>query len=216
MSTTRKSQVRQTLFSRYAGNPILTRHHWPYEVNGVFNPGAVEMDGQTLLLVRVEDKRGFSHFTVVRSADGFTNWQINAQPSFTPDPAHDEEYWGVEDPRIVWLEDYGQYAVTHVSFSLGGPVVSVAMTRDFRSFDRLCCLMPPEDKDGSLFPHRINGRYVLIHRPIIRGEGHIWISFSPDLKYWGQHSILLPARHGWWDHHRVGLGTPPVETSEGC
>ncbi len=112
MSTSRISQDSQTLFSRYAGNPILTRDHWPYEVNGVFNPGAVEMDGQTLLLVRVEDKRGISHFTVARSADGFTNWQINAEPTFTPDPAHDEEYWRVEDPRIVWLEDYGQFHPT--------------------------------------------------------------------------------------------------------
>jgi predicted GH43/DUF377 family glycosyl hydrolase len=215
MSSTRKSQNSHPLFSRYVANPILTRDHWPYEVNGVFNPGAVEVGGQTLLLVRVEDKRGFSHFTLARSADGFTNWQIDTQPTFTPDPAHAEEQWGVEDPRIVWLEDYGKYAVTYVSFSLGGPVVAVAMTRDFQSFDRLGRVMPPEDKDGSLFPRRINGRYALIHRPIIRGKGHIWISFSRDLKYWGEHSILLPARHGWWDHHRVGLGTPPVETSEG-
>ena len=103
MSTGTKSQASQTLFSRYAGNPILTRDHWPYEVNGVFNPDAVEMDGQTLLLVRVEDMRGFSHFTVARSADGFTNWQIDAEPTFTPDPAMGQVclYYGAADNSVA-------------------------------------------------------------------------------------------------------------------
>lgn len=215
MNSATKNQNSQAIFSRYTENPILTKDHWPYEVNSVLNPGAVEVDGQTLLLVRVEDKRGFSHLTLARSADGFTDWQINGQPTFAPDPDHDEEQCGVEDPRIVWLEDDEAYAVTYVSFSLGGPVVSIAMTRDFRSFDRIGRVMPPEDKDASLFPRRIGGRYVLIHRPIIRGEAHIWISFSHDLKFWGEHSILLSPRHGWWDHQRVGLGPPPIETPEG-
>ncbi len=94
-------------------------------------------------------------------------------------------------------------------------MVSLASTTDFQSFQRLGCLVPPEDKDASLFPRLINGRYALIHRPIIRGEAHIWISFSPDLKYWGEHKVLIPVRPGWWDHHRVGLGPPPIETPEG-
>lgn len=215
MTLAKRSSSSRSLFSRYSGNPILTRDHWPYTVNAVFNPGAIVLDGQTLLMVRVEDMRGFSHLTLARSADGLRDWQIDSKPTFTPDPAHDEEQWGIEDPRIVWLQDDGQYAVTYVSFSRGGPVLSIAMTRDFQSFERLGCLMPPEDKDGSLFPRRIGGRYALIHRPIIRGEAHIWISFSPDFKYWGEHGILLSPRPGWWDHHRVGLGPPPVETPEG-
>ncbi|GAB4366932.1 MAG: glycosidase [Calditrichia bacterium] len=205
----------ESLFQRYSGNPILTKEHWPYEVNAVFNPGAIDVNGQTLLLVRVEDMRGFSHLTLARSTDGFSNWQIDPQPTLVPDPEYNEEQFGIEDPRIVWLEDLGKYAITYVSFSRGGPVVSVALTADFRSFTRLGCLMPPEDKDASLFPRRINNHYILVHRPIIRGEAHIWISFSPDLKYWGEHSILLPVRPGWWDHHRVGLGPPPIETPQG-
>jgi len=159
--------------------------------------------------------RGFSHLTLAKSADGYTNWQIATKPSLIPDKAFHEEQWGIEDPRIVWLEDQKQYAVTYVSFSRGGPVVSLAMTKDFTSFHRMGCLMPPEDKDAALFPRKIGNRYVLIHRPIIRGEAHIWISFSPDLKYWGEHHIILPVRPGWWDNHRVGLGPPPIETPEG-
>ena len=203
------------IFKRYPQNPILTPQQWPYPVNAVFNPGAVEMNGETLLLVRVEDLRGFSHLTVARSKDGFTNWRIEKMPALRPEIEEKEEQWGIEDPRVVWLADFQEYAVTYVSFSQGGPVVSVAMTKDFKTFRRVGCLMPPEDKDASLFPRKIKGRYVLIHRPIIRGQAHIWISFSPDLKYWGDHNVLIPVRPGWWDNHRVGLGPPPIETEEG-
>ncbi len=203
------------LFRRYEGNPILTRERWPYPVNSVFNPAAATLGRETVLLVRTEDLRGFSHLTVARSPDGYSDWQIAAQPSLEPDPEFDEEQWGIEDPRVVWLDELSAFAITYVSFSRGGPVVSLATTTDFETFERHGCLVPPEDKDAALFPRLIRDRFALIHRPIIRGEAHIWISFSPDLRYWGEHKILLPVRPGWWDHHRVGLGPPPIETPEG-
>lgn len=203
------------LFRRYEKNPILTATDWPYEVNAVFNPGAVQFEGETLLLVRVEDMRGFSHLTLARSKDGKRDWRINHQPALKPGARFREERWGIEDPRIVWLEEEQIFAVTYVSFSRGGPVVSLATTEDFNTFRRLGRLLPPEDKDASLFPRRFKGRFGLIHRPLIRGEGHIYIAFSPDLKHWGDHQILLPVRPGSWDSHRVGLGAQPIETPEG-
>ncbi|MDI3317898.1 MAG: glycosidase [Bacillota bacterium] len=203
------------LFRRHPANPLLTADRWPYPVNAVFNPAAVEVDGETLLLVRVEDLRGFSHLTVARSRNGVDEWRIDPQPTLYPDPRHQEEVWGLEDPRAVWLAEEGAWAVTYVSFSRGGPVVSLALTRDFRNFERRGMLVPPEDKDAALLPRRVGDRWALIHRPVIRSEAHIWISFSRDLRYWGDHQILLPARPGWWDSARVGLGAPPVETPEG-
>lgn len=203
------------IFRRWEGNPIITPKMWPYNANAVFNPGAVEVDGETMLLVRVEDLQGFSHLTVAKSKDGKTDWRVEPQCSLMPDPAYNEEQWGVEDPRIVWLEEFKKYAITYVSFSKSGPVISLAMTEDFCSFSRLGTLMPPEDKDAALFPRRFGGRFALIHRPVIRGEADIWISFSPDLKFWGKHRELLPVRPGRWDCHRVGLGPPPIETLEG-
>jgi beta-1,4-mannooligosaccharide/beta-1,4-mannosyl-N-acetylglucosamine phosphorylase len=205
----------RALFRRYEGNPVLTPEQWPYPTSSVFNPGAVEVDGETLLLVRVEDLRGFSHLTAARSNDGKTDWRIDPQPTLLPDSDYQEEQWGLEDPRIVWMEELEQYAVTYVSFSMGGPVVSLATTKDFRAFQRYGPLLPPEDKDACLFPRRFEGRFVLIHRPIIRREAHIWISCSPDLKHWGDHRIVIPARAGWWDSRRVGLATQPIETPEG-
>jgi len=205
----------RSVFERYAGNPVIKPDDLPYPANAVFNPGAVKFNGQTLLLMRIEDLRGFSHLTKATSADGYTRWVIENKPTMLPDPDYQEEQYGLEDPRIVYLEDFDKYAIIYVSFSRGGPVVSIALTQNFQHFERIGCVMPPEDKDAALFPRRIKGKFVLIHRPIIRGEAHIWISFSPDLKYWGEHRILIPTRPGWWDHHRVGLGPPPIETPEG-
>ncbi len=203
------------LFTKYEGNPILTPEMWPYPANAVFNPAATKVDGQTLLLIRVEDMRGFSHLTVARSEDGFTNWEVDAEPTMKADQSSGEERWGLEDPRIVWLEEQKQYGVTYVSFGEGGPVVSLGITKNFRTFARLGSLLPPEDKDACLFPRRFNGRFALIHRPIVRGEAHMWISFSPDLRHWGDHRLLIPTRHAYWDCHRVGLACQPIETAEG-
>lgn len=209
------SKTPNSLFQRYSDNPILTPITWPYPVNAVFNPGATEFKGETLLLVRVEDMRGFSHLAIARSNDGKRNWRISDHPVLCRDAKAGEEQYGLEDPRIVWLKEEEKYAITYVCFSRGGPLVSLAMTKDFETFERVGPLLPPEDKDASLFPRCFKGRFALIHRPIIRGEAHIWISFSPDLKHWGDHRVLIPIRPGWWDSHRVGLGAQPIETPEG-
>lgn len=205
----------RNLFQRYRGNPLLSANNWPYPVNTVFNPGATTINGETLLLVRVEDYRGFSHLTAARSKDGKTNWQVDASPTLSSSADNQEEIWGLEDSRIVWFVDEKIYAITYTSFSGGGPQVSLAMTEDFITFERKGTLVPPEDKDAALFPKKFKDRYILIHRPIVKGEAHIWMSFSPDLIHWGEHRILIPTRGGLWDNNRVGLGTQPIETSEG-
>jgi beta-1,4-mannooligosaccharide/beta-1,4-mannosyl-N-acetylglucosamine phosphorylase len=203
------------LFKRYKGNPIMTPANWPYAANAVFNPAAIKLNAETLLLVRVEDMRGFSHLTVARSADGFTCWQIDTEPTLQADQSSREERWGLEDPRVVWLEEQKQFGITYTSFSEGGPVVSLAITKNFKTFARLGTLLPPEDKDACLFPRRFKGRFALIHRPIVRGEAHMWISFSPDLKHWGDHRPLIKTRAAYWDCHRVGLACQPIETPKG-
>ncbi|MFA7486216.1 MAG: glycosidase [Phycisphaerae bacterium] len=215
MNEIERQQKAYNLFKRYEGNPILTPDAWPYPINAVMNPATIKLNSETLLLVRAEDLRGFSHLTVARSEDGFTNWQIDSKPTMEADLSSREERWGLEDPRIIWLEEQKQFAITYVSFSEGGPTVSLAITKNFRTFARLGALLPPEDKDACLFPRRFRGRFALIHRPIVRGEAHMWISFSPDLKHWGDHRILVRTRAGYWDCHRVGLACQPIETQHG-
>jgi predicted GH43/DUF377 family glycosyl hydrolase len=208
------------LFRRYPQNPILTIKDWPYAANTVFNPAVTKYNGKTLLLVRVEDRRGFSHFTKAVSENGIDNWQIDSMPTLEPDPAnYPEEIWGIEDPRITWLEELKKWSVAYTAYSTGGPLVSLALTEDFTHFERLGPIVPPDDKDAALFPRRFNGKWYLIHRPIpghYGAIGHIWVSCSPDLKYWGDHHILLKARNGgWWDSQKIGLSAQPLETSEG-
>jgi predicted GH43/DUF377 family glycosyl hydrolase len=215
MAELSRQQKAHELFKRYQDNPILTSEDWPYPTNAVFNPAAVKLNTETLLLVRVEDMRGFSHLTVARSSDGFTKWEVDSSPTLQADQNSREEKWGLEDPRIIWLEEQKQFAITYVSFSEGGPVVSLAITKNFKTFARLGALLPPEDKDACLFPRRFRGRFALIHRPIVRGEAHMWISFSPDLKHWGDHRLLIRTRPGYWDCHRVGLACQPIETAKG-
>lgn len=213
-----KACVDQPLFTRYAGNPILDRERWPYPINSVFNAGAVRLaDGDTLLLCRVEDRRGLSHLCAARSSNGFDGWRIDPRPTLMANPEkYPEEIWGIEDPRITYVPELEQYAVAYTSFARGGPGVSLALTRDFREFERLGVVMPPEDKDAALLPRRIDGSWALIHRPVTTLGAHMWISYSTDLRNWGSHKIMLEARRGgWWDANKIGLCSPPIETAKG-
>lgn len=207
------------LLRRHEGNPILTPDDWPYPVNAVFNPGVtIGPDGETVLLVRVEDRTGVSHLTVARSWDGLSDWKIDSQPTFLPDRSTHDEAWGIEDPRITRTDE--GYLVAYTGFSTGGPLVCLAMTEDLRHFERLGVVMSPEDKDAAVFPHRFGDRWALVHRPDTSGKhrvaAHIWISWSPDLRHWGEHHVLIHAREGaFWDAGKVGLGPPPLRTDAG-
>jgi Predicted glycosylase len=205
------------LLQRAANNPIITAADLPYRANAVFNPGAARVGEETVLLLRVEDLRGISHLQVARSLDGMTAWRFDAEPLLRPHEEHPEEIWGCEDPRLTWLPERDEWAISYTAYSRRGPLVSLAMTRDFREVRRLGPVMPPEDKDAALFPRRIGGRWAMIHRPSpLRGGAHMWVSYSPDLRHWGDHALLLEARDGaWWDAGKIGLGPPPIETPDG-
>jgi predicted GH43/DUF377 family glycosyl hydrolase len=206
------------LFHRHPQNPVLTAAQWPYPVSSVFNPGAILLsDGTTLLLCRVEDRRGLSHFCAARSANGVDQWQIDPRPTLLADPEHyPEELWGIEDPRLTYVPELNKYAVVYTAFSRDGPGVALAFTEDFHHFERFGVIMPPEDKDAALLPRRIDGQWAVIHRPVSAPRAHMWMSYSPDLHHWGSHKLMLEARRGaWWDATKIGLSPPPIETPQG-
>lgn len=206
------------LFERSPANPILTADDVPYPANSIFNPGAARVGNETILLARIEDLRGISGLHVARSQDGVSGWRFDPEPLLRSDVEHfPEEIWGCEDPRLTWLPELGEWVIAYTAYSRRGPLVSLAMTRDFHTVRRLGPVMPPEDKDAALLSRRFDGRWAMIHRPSpLRGGAHMWLSFSPDLRHWGDHTLLLEARDGaWWDAGKIGLGPPPLETSAG-
>lgn len=206
------------LFYRNKLNPILTANDWPYPINSVFNAGATLLsNGTTLLLCRVEDRRGLSHLCAARSLNGIDKWQIDPLPTLMPDVENfPEEKWGIEDPRITFVEELKKYAVVYTAYTRDGPGVALALTSDFINFDRFGVIMPPEDKDAALLPKRFDGNWAMIHRPVSAPRAHMWISYSPDLKNWGNHVLMMEARKGaWWDANKIGLSPPPIETPQG-
>ncbi len=213
-----KSSDSSGLFTRSRANPLLTPSRWPYPINAVMNAGATIVDGDTVLLCRVEDRRGFSHLTVARSRDGVSNWVVDDTPLLAPDPAWPEEDWGVEDPRITRVDELDAWVIAYTSFSDGGPGVSLATTQDYQTVQRLGRARAPEDKNAALLPHRIDGRWVMFHRPVtvVGHRADVWLSRSTDLQTWSAPEPVMSARPGgWWDSARIGMGPPPLETSDG-
>jgi predicted GH43/DUF377 family glycosyl hydrolase len=206
------------LLQRHAHNPILTATDWHEPVNAVFNAGASRVEGETVLLCRVEDRRGISHLWVARSEDGLSNWRIDRQPLLSPRPHVVEEQWGFEDPRVVHVPELDCWVITCTSYGPSGPAVFLATT-DFSSVERRGLIMPPEDKNAAILPRRIHGDWLLLHRPTTTQNGpkaDIWLSRSQDLHAWRTPERVMQSREGpWWDSVRLGIGPPPIETEHG-
>jgi len=155
---------------------------------------------------------------VARSGDGVSNWIVDKDPLLEPTPGVLHESWGLEDARITWSEDLDAWAIAYTSFGPGGPSLSLATTTDFRTVNRLGVVRPPEDKNGALLSRKVNGQYILLHRPVTAHthRADIWLSRSSDLATWSPPEPVLSARPGgWWDTARIGIGPPPMETPEG-
>jgi predicted GH43/DUF377 family glycosyl hydrolase len=188
-------------------------------VNGVFNPAAAEIDGETVLLARVEDRRGISHLSVARSANGIDGWTVDHEPLLAPDDKTASEQWGFEDARVVWVDELKRWVITCTAYGPAGPGVFLATTEDFATVERYGVVRHPEDKNAALLPHRIDGRWALLHRPKTQlggGQGEIYLSRSDDLVSWsGPEPVLQPREGAWWDSLRIGIGPPPIRTDHG-
>ena len=213
---------------RYKNNPILrpNKRNW-WESKAVFNPGAVYQAERVHLLPRAigEYENYVSRLGHYVSTDGFNFQRTTDDPVFAPQEEY--EKWGCEDPRITELE--GQFYITYVALSKpamqggGPPCTAVASTKDFRSFRRYGKITSPriDDKDAVIFPEKIAGKYVVLHRPLDwvgakygTDRPSIWISYSDDLKGLDDHKVVMKPEQKW-ESIKIGAGPPPIKTREG-
>ncbi|MBI2842022.1 MAG: glycosidase [Armatimonadetes bacterium] len=213
----RPTRITNELFKRSRHNPIITCRDVPYLCGTVFNPGATIFEGDTLLLLRVEDLEGKSHLTVARSKNGETGWEIETEPLISPmhDAGPYEEY-GCEDPRITYLADLGKWVIAYTAYSRFGAGIAIATTDDFNCVERFGLVLAPNNKDAAVFPRKIKDNYWMLHRPAAGSIEHIWLTVSDDLVHWGRPWCVIMERDGpMWDAYKVGANTIPIETSEG-
>lgn len=203
------------LLHRWVRNPLITREDVPFQCNTVFNGAVVRLDGEYVLLLRVEGQQGYSFFTLARSRDGL-HFSLDPEPCMLPaaeGPFHIWEENGIEDPRITALD--GLYYIMYTAVSRYGYRIALARTEDFQTFERMGPVSRPGNKDGILFPEKINGLYARLDRPIGNGIGSIWISYSPDLIHWGRSRCVISPRPRFWDADRIGASVPPIKTDQG-
>ena len=184
----------------YESRSIVTRL-WPKSTPGldISDSRLVVVDGGTFLT-------SISHFRLARSKDGF-EFEVDAEPAFSAfDPL---EAFGVEDPRITRIDD--TYWVNYTAVSSAGISTALASSRDLLSYERHGVIFSPPNRDVTIFPEQIRGRYWALHRPMPEDIGRpaIWLASSPDLRAWGGHRLVASARPGMWDDSKVGGGAVP-------
>jgi len=140
--------------------------------------------------------------------DEMIHWTDEEGKPFNPNYAY--------DPRLVEID--GVYYIIWCT-DFGGAALGLGMTTDFKKFTRLENPFPPFNRNGVLFPQKVNGRYLLLSRPSDSGHtlfGDIFLSESPDLRHWGRHRrVMAKGGSGWWQSTKIGSGPIPIETDEG-
>jgi beta-1,4-mannooligosaccharide/beta-1,4-mannosyl-N-acetylglucosamine phosphorylase len=206
--------------TRYPGNPVLSAANVPYHATLVFNAGVARYQGRYVMLFRndygsVADRRiDGTSLGLAFSSDGIS-WDVQPQ---TVVIMQEPEVQRTYDPRLIVIDGrcYVCFAVDTHHGLRGG----IAVTDDFSHFDVLSLTMP-DNRNLVLFPEKIGGKYVRLERPFpVYSRGgkdrfDIWLSDSPDLRYWGNSQLLLGVEDVWYANDKIGPGAPPIKTEKG-
>lgn len=198
---------------RYSANPVIPRDLIPCS-NSIFNSAVVPYQDAFVGVFRVDDSSRRMQLHAGRSRDGLS-WELEPERiSFICDNEEISNFVYGYDPRVVWIED--RFYVTWCN-GFHGPTIGVAYTYDFTDFYQLENAFLPFNRNGVLFPRKINGNFAMLSRPSDNGHtpfGDIFYSESPDMEYWGRHRYVFGTAGGW-QSTKVGAGPIPIETSEG-
>ncbi|UFH56589.1 glycoside hydrolase family 130 protein [Spirosoma sp. KNUC1025] len=204
-----KGQIAIPLIEEQNGVPTLVVKRFD-EPEEAYDPRVVTFEGKVFLT-------SLSYLRLARSRDGI-HFTIDDKPFMFP--ARMDEAFGIEDARITFLD--GRYWITYTAVSEHGPGVGLAVTSDFVNVERMGMILPPPNKDVALFPQQINGKYVLLHRPMVSdiGKPSIWLAESDNGIHWGNHQFLFGGRglidtQFSWEGGKIGAGPEPILTDEG-
>jgi len=153
-----------------------------------------------------------SHIRLARSKDGI-HFTVDDKPFIYPTSA--AEKYGVEDARITFIE--GKYYINYSAVSVDSWATALAGTQDFVNLDKKGLIFHPENKDVAIFPEKVKGKYIALHRPNNSGFGRasIWYAESPDLLHWGNYKCIVRPRDIAGESQKIGGGAPPLKTEQG-
>lgn len=204
------------MIKRYSGNPILTKDDIPYPVATVHNAGMIKHNDEYIMLFRSHKLNGRSIIGKAVSSDGY-NFKVAPTPFITPATEgvfKEYEAFGVEDPRISYID--GEYLITYSAYSQHGVRIGLAKTKDFKTVERFSLITEADYRNVVIFPEKFNGLYARLDRPHSEiSPWAIWISYSPDLRYWGDSELIMNPVKYHWDEMKIGPGATPIKTSRG-
>jgi predicted GH43/DUF377 family glycosyl hydrolase len=208
--------VRHDVVKRYSGNPILTKAEVPYPVETVHNAAVVKHGDEYIMLFRSHLRTGRSIIGLARSFDGF-RFVADPEPFLKPELNSrfgTYEEFGVEDPRVTRVE--GEYLITYSAYSRYGVRIALARTQDFVQIERVSLITQADARNAVIFPEKFDGLYARLDRPHSEiAPWSIWISYSPDLRFWGESQLVMKPEPYHWDEMKVGPGAPPIKTEQG-
>ena len=211
---------------RYSENPVIKRDHimiqretYAEPSNSIFNSAVVPYTGNGEYkfagVFRVDDRERNMELHVGFSKDGL-DWDIDTDRiRFKCDIPEVAPWQYGYDPRVCWVED--RYYVTWCNAFGWRPTIGVAYTFDFKEFIQLENAYLPFNRNGVMFPRKINNKFVMMSRPSDSGHtpfGDIYLSQSPDMVYWGEHRHVMSPSKGW-ESTKIGAGPIPIETDRG-
>jgi len=201
---------------RYKKNPILTKEDIPYPVATVHNAGVCKYKDKYIMIFRSHLENGRSILGIAESEDGF-NFKAGEKPFMTPAQAgifKEYEEYGLEDPRITFID--GEYLITYSAYSRHGVRIGLARTKDFKKVERFSLITEADYRNVVIFPEKFNNLYARLDRPHSQiNPWAIWISYSPDLRYWGDSRLIIKPVQYHWDEIKIGPGAPPFKTNKG-
>ncbi|MCP4200082.1 MAG: glycosidase [Proteobacteria bacterium] len=176
------------------------------------DPDVTLKDTRAVVYKGTEYVSTLSHLRLARSQDG-VNFAVAEEPFLTPQ--NESEAFGIEDPRIVQIEN--AYYINYTAVSKDSYGTALVRTEDFIHTEYLGMIFCVPNKDVCIFPEKVGGKYWALHRPNNHsyGKSSIWIAESPDLIHWGHHRCLIRPADNGWESEKIGGGAPPIKTDRG-